>query len=164
MYMYVYMYVCVYICMCVCMCVCIYICIYVYLVFILDFRTDEGLNKRKRRKVENDEPLEELYQCNVEKIMKETGEKSVRMLLPIKAQNGYLKKCISQEDNNILNKERNEDTDEDKSQEENKEDNQQEENSDMVMDTRVRFKLYVPLFQKYVLYILIWSILSIENF
>lgn len=149
---------CVYVCMCVYICIFMYVfvcaCAYIFvcmcLVFILDFRTDEGLNKRKRRKVENDESLEELYQCNVEKIMEKTGEKSVRMLLPIKAQNGYLKKCIGQEDNNILNKERNEDTDpdEDKSQEENKEDNQQEENSDMVMDTRVRFKLYIPLFQK----------------
>lgn len=64
--------------------------------------------------------------------MEETGGKSIRMLLPIKTQNGFIKKRIIEEDSKISNEEGNEDTN-DKRQEENKKDNQQE-NSDMEMD------------------------------
>lgn len=99
------------------------------------------MSERKRKKVGNDQPLEELYENNVAKIVKETGGKSVRMLLPIKMQNGFIKKRII-EDGKISDEEGNEDAD--KNQEESKEDNQQEENSDAEVDinTHVRFKLY----------------------
>lgn len=86
--------------------------------------------------------MEELYENNVTKIVEEAGGKSIRMLLPIKTQNGFIKKRIIEEDNKISNEEENEDAD--KSQEESKEDNQQEGNSDteVDMDTHVGLKLY----------------------
>lgn len=98
------------------------------------------MSERKRKNIENNQPLEELYENNVAKIVEETGGKSVRMLLPIKTQNGFIKKRIIEEDNKISNEEENEDN---RSQEESK-DNQQEENSDieMDMDSHVRFKLH----------------------
>lgn len=103
------------------------------------------MSERKRKKIENDQPLEELYENNVAKIVEETGGKSVRMLLPIKTQNGFIKKRIIEEDNKISNEEENEDTD-NRSQEESK-NNQQEENSDIEMDTdsHVRFKLHLSI-------------------
>lgn len=101
-------------------------------IFVFDFRTDKDSSEKKRKKVENDKPLEELYENNVSKIVEETGGKSIRMLLPIKTQNGFIKKRIIEEDSKVSNEEGNEDTN-DKRQEENKKDNQQE-NSDMEMD------------------------------
>ncbi|XP_071652136.1 nucleolar complex protein 3 [Temnothorax longispinosus] len=103
---------------------------------------DEGLSERKRKKIENNQPLEELYENNVAKIVEETGGKSIRMLLPIKTQNGFIKKRIIEEDSKILNEEGNEDTD-NKSPEKSKEDNQQEENSDTEMDMDTHNNLQV---------------------
>lgn len=76
--------------------------------------------------------------------MEETGGKSIRMLLPIKTQNGLIKKRIIEEDSKISNEEENENAD-NKSQEESKEDNQQERNSDteVDMDIQVGLKLYI---------------------
>lgn len=126
-----------------------------YSVFF-DFRTDEDLNKKKRKKIENDQPLEELYENNVAKIVEETGGKSIRMLLPIKTQNGFIKKRIIEEDSKISNEEENEDAN-NKSQEESKENNQ-EGNSDteVDMDTRVGLKLYTLAFQKFIMEYIIY--------
>lgn len=99
---------------------------------------------RKRKKIENDQPLEQLYENNISKIMEETGGKSIRMLLPIKTHDGIVEKRIIEEDT-IFNGEENENTNE--NQEENKEDNQQE-NNDTEIDTHVKFKLYILTFQK----------------
>ncbi|KYN27150.1 Nucleolar complex protein 3 like protein [Trachymyrmex cornetzi] len=88
--------------------------------------TDEDLSVRKRKKIENNQPLEELYENNVSKIVEETGGKSIRMLLPIKTHDGVVEKRIIEEDNTIFNGEENEDTNE--NQEENIQDNQQENN------------------------------------
>ncbi|XP_011170713.2 nucleolar complex protein 3 homolog [Solenopsis invicta] len=97
---------------------------------------DNDLSKKKRKKIENGQPLEELYETNVSKIVKETGGKSVRMLLPIKTQNGFIKKRIIEEDSKISNKEENKDTNE--IQEENK-----EENSDVEIDMDTHSNLQV---------------------
>lgn len=107
------------------------------------------MNEKKRKKIENNQPLEELYEHNVTKIVEETGGKSVRLLLPIKTQNGFIKKRIIEEDSKISNKEENEDTN--KSQEESREDNQQEGNSDaeMGLDTPVRISIYVLFIFQY---------------
>lgn len=104
------------------------------------------MSERKRKKIE-DQPLEELFENNVAKIVEETGGKSVRMLLPIKTQNGFIKKRIIEEDNKISDEEENKDTD-NRSHEESK-DNQQEENSDIEMDTdsHVRFKLHSSILE-----------------
>lgn len=84
--------------------------------------------------------MEELYENNVSKIVEETGGKSVRMLLPIKTHDGVVKKRIIEEDSTISNEEENEDTND--GQEESKEDNQQEtSDTEMDMDTYVRFTL-----------------------
>lgn len=101
------------------------------------------MSQRKRKKIENTQPLEELYENNVAKIVEETGGKSIRMLLPIKTQNGFIKKRIVEEDSKVSDEEENEDTN-NKSQEESKEDNQQEANSDteMNIDTDVRQIIY----------------------
>lgn len=114
-----------------------------YIFIVFGFRTDESLIERKRKKIENTQPLEELYENNVAKIVEETGGKSIHMLLPIKTQNGFIKKRIIEEDNKVSNEEETEDAS-NKSQEENKEDNQQEGNSDteMNMDTHVRQIIY----------------------
>lgn len=93
--------------------------------------------------MENDQPLEELYENNVSKIIEETGGKSIRMLLPIKMQNGFVKKCIIEEDNTISNEEGNKAAN-DKSQEESKEENS---DTEMNMDTHVRLKLCIPVSQ-----------------
>ncbi|KYN36057.1 Nucleolar complex protein 3 like protein [Trachymyrmex septentrionalis] len=96
--------------------------------------TDKNSSVRKRKKIENDQPLEQLYENNVSKIVEETGGKSIRMLLPIKTHDGVVEKRIIEEDNTIFNEEENEDTNE--NQEENKEDNQQENNdTDIDIDT-----------------------------
>ncbi|KAL6256456.1 hypothetical protein P5V15_012569 [Pogonomyrmex californicus] len=94
--------------------------------------TDNSLSERKRKKITNDQPLEELYENNVSKIVEETGGKSIRMLLPIKTQNGFVKKRIIEEDDKTLNGEENENTNE-KNQEKDKE-NSQQGNSDTEMD------------------------------
>jgi len=111
------------------------------------FRTDKDLSERKKKKIENDQPLEELYENNVSKIVEKTGGKSVRMLLPIKTHDGVLEKRIIEEDNKIL-EEDNEDRNDTNDEEENKEDNRQESMDDMEVDTdtHVRFKLYNPAF------------------
>ncbi|XP_018313919.1 nucleolar complex protein 3 homolog [Mycetomoellerius zeteki] len=101
---------------------------------------DKDLSVRKRKKIENDQPLEELYENNVSKIVEETGGKSIRMLLPIKTHDGVIEKRIIEEDNTILNEEENEDINE--NQEENKEDNQQE-NNDMEIDIDIHNNLQV---------------------
>ncbi|XP_072748758.1 nucleolar complex protein 3 [Anoplolepis gracilipes] len=94
--------------------------------------SDKVQNKNKKRKTEDDHALEELYENNVSKIMEETAGKSVRMMLPIKTQNGLVKKCIMEEDNEITNEEEDQAAD-DNNQKENEENNQQE-NSDIEMD------------------------------
>ncbi|KMQ95945.1 nucleolar complex protein 3-like protein [Lasius niger] len=94
--------------------------------------SDKDQSKRKRRKTEDDHPFEELYENNVSKIMGETAKKSVRMMLPIKSQNGLVEKRMIEEDNEITNEEEDEITD-DNNQKENEENNQQE-NSDIEMD------------------------------
>ncbi|KAG5319094.1 NOC3L protein, partial [Acromyrmex heyeri] len=131
----------------------LYICMYVY-----DFRTDKDLSVRKRKKIENDQPLEQLYENNVSKIVEETGGKSIRMLLPIKTHDGVVEKRIIEEDNTIFNGEENEDTNE--NQEENKEDNQQKNNdTDIDIDTHVRLQLYILIFQKSnIKYIIYWNV------
>jgi len=118
-----------------------------YMYILFGFRTDEDLSERKRKKIENDQPLEELYENNVSKIVEETGGKSVRMLLPIKTHDGVLEKRIIEEDSKISDEEDNKDRNDTNNEEENKEDNRQE-SSDMEVDTdtHVRFKLYSPAF------------------
>lgn len=71
--------------------------------------------------------------------MEETGGKSVRMLLPIKTQNGFIEKRIIEEDSKISNKEGNESIN-DKSQKENKEENS---DTEVDMDTPVRFNICI---------------------
>lgn len=94
-------------------------------------RSDKDQSKRKRRKTEDDHAIEELYENNVSKIMEETAKKSVRMMLPIKTQDGLVEKRVMEEDNEIINKEEDQITD--NNQKENEE-NKQEENSDIEMD------------------------------
>ncbi|XP_028049441.1 nucleolar complex protein 3 homolog isoform X2 [Monomorium pharaonis] len=93
---------------------------------------NKNLSEKKRKEIENNQPLEELYENNVSKIVEETGGKSVRMLLPIKTQNGFIKKRIIEEDNKISNKEENKSTN-DNSQEESKE--KEDSDTEMNMDT-----------------------------
>ncbi|KAL6446957.1 hypothetical protein ACFW04_001383 [Cataglyphis niger] len=93
--------------------------------------SDKDQSKRKRRKIEDDHAIEELYENNVSKIMEETAKKSVRMMLPIKTQDGLVEKRVMEEDNEIINEE--EDQIIDGNQKENEENNQ-EENSDIEMD------------------------------
>lgn len=92
--------------------------------------SDKNQSKRKRRKTEDDHALEELYENNVSKIMEETSKKSVRMMLPIKTQNGLVEKRVIEEDNEVVNEEEDQITD--NNQKENEENNQ--ENSDTEMD------------------------------
>lgn len=101
----------------------------------LFYRTDKDQSKGKRKKIENDKPVEELYENKVFKMMEEKDGKSVRMLLPIKTKNGVLEKRFIEEE--ITNEEDNETTT--NNQEENEESNE-EENSDMevTIDTHVR--------------------------
>ncbi|XP_012231094.1 nucleolar complex protein 3 isoform X2 [Linepithema humile] len=89
-------------------------------------------SKRKRKNIENDKPLEEMYENKIAKIMKEKDGKSIRMLLPIKTKNGVLEKRVIEEDVEIANKEDNETTN-NNNQEENGE-NDEQENSDTEMD------------------------------
>ncbi|XP_029177821.1 nucleolar complex protein 3 homolog [Nylanderia fulva] len=91
----------------------------------------EDQSKKKRRKTKDEHPLEELYENNISKIMEETSGKSVRMMLPIKSQNGLLEKRVIEEDNEITNEEEGEITN-DNNQKENEEN--QEENSDIEMN------------------------------
>ncbi|EFN69036.1 Nucleolar complex protein 3-like protein [Camponotus floridanus] len=92
--------------------------------------SDKNQSKRKKRKTEDDHALEELYENNVSKIMEETSKKSVRMMLPIKTQNGLVEKRVIEEDNEVVNEEEDQITD--NNQKENEENNQ--ENSDIEMD------------------------------
>lgn len=78
--------------------------------------------------------------------MGETAKKSVRMMLPIKSQNGLVEKRMIEEDNEITNEEEDEITD-DNNQKENEENNQQE-NSDIEMDIDTYVRTNENLFQK----------------
>lgn len=111
---------------------------YTLTIIVFYFRTHEDQNKRKRKKIENGKPLEELYENNVSKMMEEKDGKIVRMLLPIKTKNGVLEKRIIEEDVEVTNED-NESTN--NNQEEN-EKSDEEENSDMEIDvdTDVRLK------------------------
>lgn len=93
--------------------------------------TDQDQSKRKRKKIENDKSLEELYENKVLKMMEEKAGKSVRMLLPIKTKNGVLEKRVIEEDDEITNED-NETTN--NNEEENGESDEQA-NSDMEIDT-----------------------------
>lgn len=104
-----------------------------YIFIVFDFRTDKDLSEKKKKNVENDKPLEELYESNVSKIVEETGGKSIRMLLPIKTQNGFIKKRIIEEDSKVSKEEESKGTN-DKRQEENKKDTQQGNNDFLEMD------------------------------
>lgn len=110
---------------------------YTLTIIVFYFRTHEDQNKRKRKKMENGKPLEELYENKVSKMMEEKDGKSLRMLLPIKTKDGVLEKRIIEEDVKITND--NETTN--NNQEEN-EKSDEEENSDMEIDidTHVRLK------------------------
>ncbi|KYN01272.1 Nucleolar complex protein 3 like protein [Cyphomyrmex costatus] len=95
---------------------------------------DKDISESKKKKIENDQPLEELYENNVSKIVEATGGKSIRMLLPIKTHDGFIKKRIIEEDNTILDEGENEDINKNKG--ENKEDDQQEnDDTEIDMDT-----------------------------
>lgn len=85
--------------------------------------------------MEDDHALEDLYENNVSKIMEETSKKSVRMMLPIKTQNGLLKKHVIEEDNEVIEEE---DQITDNNQKENEENNQENSDIEMDIDTYVR--------------------------
>jgi len=101
-------------------------------------RSDNNQSKRKRRKTEDDHALEELYENNVSKIMEETSKKSVRMMLPIKTQNGLVEKRVIEEDNEVVNEEEDQITD--NNQKENEKNNQENSDIEMDIDTYVRIK------------------------
>lgn len=109
-------------------------------------RSDKHENKRrKKRKIEDDHTLEELYENKVSKIMEETTRKSVRMMLPIKTQNGLVEKRVLEEDNEIINEEEDQITND--NQKENEENNQQE-NSDIEIDIDTYVRTKKTLIQK----------------
>ncbi|EZA60268.1 Nucleolar complex protein 3-like protein [Ooceraea biroi] len=92
---------------------------------------DKKQKKRKRKRSEKDQ-LEELYENNVSKIMKEKDGKSLRMVLPIKTQNGFIEKRVIEEDE-IASETDNEGKNDD-DQEKDKKNDSQQENSDIEMD------------------------------
>ncbi|XP_076631278.1 nucleolar complex protein 3 isoform X1 [Colletes latitarsis] len=66
-------------------------------------RLNETVNSRKddnNQKRKNEATLEEVYENDVSKIMKDKGIKKVRMLLPTKTQNGVIEKRLIEETNN----------------------------------------------------------------
>lgn len=102
------------------------------------FRPDKEQNRRKKKKTENSQPIEELFENNISKIIKDNAGKSVRMLLPIKTKNGLIENRI-EENNEILNEDNEitSDNDEEESKESDKEDNSDIE---MEIDVHVRLK------------------------
>ncbi|KAK2584399.1 hypothetical protein KPH14_006781 [Odynerus spinipes] len=63
---------------------------------------------RKSKRKEKDDRLEELYENNVSKLNGESGTKKMRMLLPIKTQEGILeRRVIEEEDKEMENNEEN---------------------------------------------------------
>lgn len=107
------------------------------------FRINKNQNKEKRRKIENSQPIEELYEYNASKINEEKVGKTIRMLLPIKTRNGHLEKRIIEEDDKITDEE-------DLNDEEKSEENNKHENNDMEMDVNTISKSikFVPIFKK----------------
>ncbi|XP_025160939.1 nucleolar complex protein 3 homolog [Harpegnathos saltator] len=93
---------------------------------------DKEQNGRKRKKIENSRPIEELFENNFSKIMKDNAGKSIRMLLPIKTKNGLIQKHIIEEVNDISNKD-NEIVNNNNEEEESKK-TDKENNSDMEME------------------------------
>lgn len=67
--------------------------------------------------------------------MGETSKKSVRMMLPIKTQNGLVEKRVIEEDDEVVNEE---DQITDNNQKENEENNQENSDIEMDIDTYVR--------------------------
>lgn len=107
---------------------------------IYHFRSDMKENRRKKEKIENSQPIEELFENNISKIMKNNPEKIVRKLLPIKTKNGFIEKHIIEdkilnEDNEIINN--------NNEREKKRKENDKGNNSDMEIeiDTHVRLKL-----------------------
>lgn len=107
------------------------------MLIIIGFRVDGSQNERKRKRSESDQPLEELYESNVSKIMKENGEKSVRMLLPIKTRNGVIEKRVIEEDE-IANEVENENKIDDNHEEDKKDNHEGNSDIEMDMETQVR--------------------------
>lgn len=116
---------------------------------ICHFRPDEEQKPfgRKKKKIDNTQPIEELFENNISKIMKDNAGKSVRMLLPIKTKNGFIEERIIEEQNEISN----EDENSSNNNEEESKENDKEDNSDMEMevDVHVRLKLRLQYFEDF---------------
>lgn len=116
---------------------------------IFYFRVDKNQNEQKRKRCEKDESLEELYENNISKIMEKKDGKSLRMMLPIKIQNGVIENRVIEIDeaaNEADNENKNDDNQEES------QNNDQQENSDIEMDieTPVRFQ-FIPISVKSIL-------------
>lgn len=98
--------------------------------FICDFRPGKKQSK-KRKKAESSQPIEELFENNFSKIMRNNAGKSVRMLLPIKTKNGLVEKRIIEEENKIPSED---EIVSNNDEEENKENDEEDDNSDMEID------------------------------
>lgn len=76
---------------------------YQILLIVFNFRTEkepkckDQNGQKKEKKIKKDRSIEELYENRSSAIMKREAGKSVRMLLPIKTQNGIVKKHVIEE-------------------------------------------------------------------
>lgn len=66
------------------------------MIFIF-FRTDDDKVKNNKKEKKSNDTLEDRYENSISKIVEIEGTKKVRMLLPIKTQNGIIEKRIIQE-------------------------------------------------------------------
>ncbi|KAL0131675.1 hypothetical protein PUN28_002902 [Cardiocondyla obscurior] len=96
--------------------------------------SDNGLRDRKRKKIDNNQSVEEAYESNVAKNIEESEGKSVRIMLPIKTKNGYIEKHFIKENNELSSEDESKDAN-DGDQEINEEKNE-ELNSDTEMDAQ----------------------------
>ncbi|XP_032675303.1 nucleolar complex protein 3 homolog [Odontomachus brunneus] len=92
--------------------------------------------ERKRKKTDNSQPIEELFENNISKIMKDNVGKSVRMLLPIKTKDGFVKKHIIEENETLNDNESTSNNNEEESKE-----NDKENNSDIEMEVDIHNNL-----------------------
>ncbi|XP_014484925.1 PREDICTED: nucleolar complex protein 3 homolog isoform X2 [Dinoponera quadriceps] len=95
-------------------------------------RSGKEQSGRKRKKTENSQPIEELFENNISKIEKDDAGKSVRMLLPVKTKNGLIESRIVEEENEA--NEDNEDNEITSNNEEESRESDKEGNSDMEME------------------------------
>lgn len=64
---------------------------------VFGFRTDKNTHNQdtqQKKKIKSSQSIEELYEDKLSTIMERTAGESVRALLPIKTQDGFIKKKI----------------------------------------------------------------------